>query len=140
METENLKNLLQITFPNGEYGESFITTVTTSKHYKILSKYSDETLASVCVLLTPATDEWEVIVIATHPNFQGQGNASTLIKKAIILAKENNIKKLHLEVSEKNQTAISFYKKHNFNQVGKRKDYYKKGEHAVLFAHVFPNL
>ena len=43
-----------------------------------------------------------------------------------------NIKKLFLEVSQKNIIADNFYRKFDFLTVGIRKNYYKDGSNALL--------
>ena len=43
-----------------------------------------------------------------------------------------NIKKLFLEVSQKNIIADKFYRKFDFFTVGIRKNYYKDGSNALL--------
>ena len=43
------------------------------------------------------------------------------------------ISKINLEVNSKNFIAINLYKKFGFQQVGKRKNYYKDGD-AILFS------
>ena len=53
---------------------------------------------------------------------------SYLIKKFEKL----NLKKLILEVSQRNVTAERFYNRFDFYTVGVRKNYYKDGSHALL--------
>ena len=53
---------------------------------------------------------------------------SYLIKKCEKL----NLKKLLVEVSQRNVTAERFYDHFDFSTVGRRKNYYKDGSHALL--------
>ncbi len=71
----------------------------------------------------------EIWCLATHPEFQGQGVMGRLLKEAQQLAPE-----IWLEVHERNQYAIGFYKNKGFQQVGIRKRYYEDGGDAWLFS------
>ena len=56
------------------------------------------------------------------------------MKYLITYCVENNIKKIHLEVSSKNKIAINLYTKFGFTQVGLRKNYYKNSD-AILMCY-----
>ena len=57
--------------------------------------------------------------------------ASALMEFMLEEAKKNNIKNISLEVSEKNEGAISLYEKFGFKEVAKRIGYYE-GTDALL--------
>lgn len=63
----------------------------------------------------------EIVLIATRPEFQRQGVARQLLDA--IPARTGHV---FLEVSEDNRPAIEFYKKTGFEEVGRRKNYYKR--------------
>ena len=46
--------------------------------------------------------------------------------------KSSVLKKILLEVSQSNVTAVRFYSRFDFSTVGIRKNYYKDGSHALL--------
>jgi ribosomal protein S18 acetylase RimI-like enzyme len=48
-----------------------------------------------------------------------------MINNALIHCKANSIDKITLEVNEKNTKAINFYKKKNFINIGRRRNYYE---------------
>lgn len=77
-------------------------------------------------------DETEIMNIAVKNSFRRQGIGKLLLEKLINYAKNLNIKKIHLEVNENNFPAISLYKKLNFIEDGRRKNYYKNSEDAIL--------
>lgn len=82
-------------------------------------------------------DEIEILNVGVHPTVQRQGLASQLLKHGIEFAKAYSVKKIFLEVSESNLTAIKLYEKHHFRQVGLRKNYYTysgKVENALLYS------
>ena len=66
--------------------------------------------------------EYEILLIYVSKNFRKKGLGTRLLKKI----EENNssLKKIYLEVSEKNLHGILFYKKMGFNIVSTRKNYF----------------
>lgn len=76
-------------------------------------------------------DEVEIFTIAVDKDYQNKGIGSKLLDHLIDRSKVNDIKKIWLEVSTKNQAGISLYKKYGFKIMGLRKNYYQKlGEDA----------
>ena len=76
-------------------------------------------------------DEVEIFTIAVDRNYQNLGIGSKLLDHLIGWAKDDDIKEIWLEVSTKNDAAISLYKKFDFKVMGLRKNYYQKlGEDA----------
>lgn len=73
-------------------------------------------------------DEGELLNIAVDENFRKKGIAAMLLDALEKFFAENNVKKIFLEVRERNIHAISFYIKHGFNKNGLRKNYYKNPE------------
>ena len=58
--------------------------------------------------------------------------SKALIEYIINYCIENDIKTINLEVSSKNIVAINLYKKYGFEEVGRRKNYYKDVD-GILF-------
>ena len=48
------------------------------------------------------------------------------------IQKENDIKKLTLEVNYKNTSAIHLYKKFNFKEIAVRQKYYRNVDDAII--------
>ena len=69
-------------------------------------------------------DEIEIISIIIDKKFRKVGIGKNLLNKLLNIALKKKINNIFLEVSVKNQIAISLYKKFNFIKVGKRKNYY----------------
>lgn len=82
--------------------------------------------AAAFVFLRRIIDEWALLNIAVRPGFRRQGKAYALLSHAIRLARKNKIKKITLEVNEKNHPAISLYESLGFKTVGRRPGYYAK--------------
>ena len=77
-------------------------------------------------------DEVDIMNIAVKKEYRNLGIGSILLNYLISTCKQNNIKKINLEVNEKNQIAIRLYNKFNFQIVGKRKKYYNNCDDAIL--------
>lgn len=76
-------------------------------------------------------DEVEIFTIAVDKAYQNFGIGSKLLDHLVAWAKDESVKKIWLEVSTKNQAAISLYQKFDFKVMGLRKNYYQKlGEDA----------
>lgn len=71
--------------------------------------------------ITISFDEADIIDIITSKEYRNHGIGNSLISYAI---KDNNLKKINLEVRESNKIAIEFYQKMNFKKVRIIKKYY----------------
>ena len=69
-------------------------------------------------------DEGELLNIAVEEKFRHYGIGRKLMQELFEKMHSNNVEKLFLEVREKNDTAIRFYRGLGFAECGKRKDYY----------------
>ena len=69
-------------------------------------------------------NEYEIIAISTNIKYLRKGVGSELLCRLFKKAKTNSVKKIFLEVSNKNLVAIKMYNKFGFYQVGLRKKYY----------------
>jgi len=69
-------------------------------------------------------DEAEIITIGVAPEQRRTGIATAMLRIIEKTLKEQQVKKLFLEVSSQNIAGINMYKKQGFNQVGIRPKYY----------------
>ena len=82
-------------------------------------------------------DECHLQNISVIDEFRNQGLGTYVIEVLIGRAKIFGLKVIFLEVRESNKVAISFYKKLNFKEVGRREGYYVKDsgrESALLMS------
>ena len=77
-------------------------------------------------------DEAQINFFSIKQKYRRKGYGSYLMRNLIKLCKKLNVKRILLEVSDKNSIAEVFYNKFNFLNVGRRKNYYKNGSDAVL--------
>ena len=78
-------------------------------------------------------DEYHLNNIAIKKQFQGKGLGDKLLAEVIQYVKSEDGKLVFLEVMHDNESAIHLYERNGFTSVGKRKDYYRKGKHAILY-------
>lgn len=78
-------------------------------------------------------DEGQITNIAVRRAARQRGIGSKILKSLISWAREREIAVIGLEVREKNENALSLYKKNGFEAVGRRRNYYKNPtEDAIL--------
>jgi len=77
-------------------------------------------------------DEAQINFFVINEKYRKKGFGSYLMKYLIKQCEQLKIKKLFLEVSHTNITAVKFYRRFNFSTVGIRSNYYKDGSDALL--------
>ena len=71
--------------------------------------------------------------IAVHPEYLRRSIGKNLIQHIIARVILRNVGVILLEVSAENIPARECYQSLGFNQMGIRKDYYSKGDDAILY-------
>jgi ribosomal-protein-alanine N-acetyltransferase len=79
-----------------------------------------------------AGDDAELQRIAVDPAYRRRGLASDLLAAVVEQAAEEGAGRLLLEVREDNTTAADFYQARGFEEVGRRRGYYRDGAAAVV--------
>lgn len=78
-------------------------------------------------------DEVQIANVAVHPDQRRRGIAENLLKSLYASSKASGMSVITLEVRESNKPAICLYKKRGYQEVGRRKNYYKSpAEDAIL--------
>ena len=99
-----------------------------SKYF--MCKLNNEIVGFAGVLIV--LDEADITNIVIKKDFRNKGIGTSLLNYLIEFCKSQNLTKINLEVSSKNDIAINLYKKFGFKQVGNRKNYYKNSD-GLLF-------
>ena len=76
--------------------------------------------------------ETDMMNIAVHPEFRKKGIATALITQLIIYLSQQGSHSLMLEVRASNDPAISVYKRLDFVEVGRRRNYYRNPREDAL--------
>jgi [ribosomal protein S18]-alanine N-acetyltransferase len=78
--------------------------------------------------------DWELENIVVAPGFRRKGLATQLLAALLTRAHETNSESVFLEVRESNQAARALYRRHGFEENGRRGLYYANPpEDAVLY-------
>lgn len=107
--------------------EMLLSEIATAEGFVLL----DKGLVKSFVLYRCMPDVWEISLVATHPQYTGQGWAEQLLKFMISNKCSNSI---WLEVHVDNIPAQRLYEKVGFVKVGQRPRYYKDGAKALLYS------
>ena len=96
--------------------------------FKIWKIYGNNLIGYVCFF--QVKNEVEIVKIGIMKSHQGKNYGTHLITKI----KNLSIKKIFLEVSSLNKTAIKFYEKNGFKIIGVRKNYYTLKDNSKVNA------
>lgn len=109
------------------------------KHYKIadyirnsiykIYTYSIEDKIVGFIISTLIEKELEILAVFVKEDYRKQNIATELMKHII---KNNDVKRVLLEVSEKNIAAINLYQKLGFKTISKRLNYYKDSDALIM--------
>lgn len=77
-------------------------------------------------------DEGYISNVAVAPEYRRQGVADALLNALADRARALRLSFLTLEVRQSNAPAVALYKKHGFDLVGRRKNYYEKPREDAL--------
>lgn len=109
--------------------ESFLFEFEKSSHSRNIALCINGLIVAYCVAWV-ILDEVHIGQITVDKGHRRQGNAEKLLN--YLFYEYQSLRSFHLEVSKKNYTALSLYKKMGFKEKAIRKNYYKDGSDAVL--------
>lgn len=87
----------------------------------------DVSLAVVQLVL----DEAELLTIAVDPDKRRHGIGGKLMRRVLEAAAARGATRMFLDVAADNLAAIALYRSHGFAEIGRRKNYYRHGDHSV---------
>ena len=91
--------------------------------YRILTATADGRLIGYVSTFLVA-DEMNIANVAVDSEFRRQGVGKRLMDSAVILAKQNRMTTIYLEVRKSNEAAQELYRKVGFERGGVRKNFY----------------
>lgn len=104
----------------GEFGNDY-------SHFFAEKDNDGKILGYVCVRIL--YEEAQVCNIAVLPEYRRQGIATRLIYKMIEFAESEECIRCELEVNTQNDPAIGVYRKCGFQEVGLRKNFYRRNRY-----------
>lgn len=134
-DLEQIKENLQTAFDDFWNFEIFKEELANTNSMYLVLKYENEIVSFGGIKFI--LDEADIMNIVTKKDKRNQGFAKFLLNELITMAKEQNCKTITLEVNENNLPAIKLYKDFKFKEIGKRKNYYKNGDTAILMTYTF---
>src|SRR5688500_8796871 len=78
------------------------------------------------ILVWFAADEAELANIAVAPSVRGRGVGAALLDEALSAAEERGTVRVFLEVRDSNERARALYASRGFEEVGRRRGYYRR--------------
>lgn len=76
-------------------------------------------------------DQADIVTLGVMPAFRGKKIGDLLLETSFERLKQNGVADLFLEVAVNNPHAIELYRRHDFKQVGKRPNYYTRGDEKI---------
>lgn len=134
-DLEQIKKNLQTDFDDFWNFEIFKEELVNNNSMYLVLRYENEIVSFGGIKFI--LDEADIMNIVTKKDKRNQGFAKFLLNKLITIAEKQNCKTITLEVDENNLPAIKLYKDFEFKVVGKRKNYYKNGNTAILMTYTF---
>lgn len=87
-------------------------------------------------VLACAADEAEIQSLAVAPSMRRQGLGALLLQATLTAALERKAAQVHLEVRESNAAARAFYRRHGFEETGRRRLYYRDPDEAAVLMQI----
>ena len=129
-DLEEIKDTLQNDFDDFWNFEIFKEELVNNNSSYLVLRYDNEIVCfgGIKIIL----DEANVMDIVTKKAKRNQGFGKFLLNELINMSIKKNCSSITLEVRENNMPAIYLYKSFDFEEVGRRKRYYKNGDTAIL--------
>jgi [ribosomal protein S18]-alanine N-acetyltransferase len=125
-----LSALHQACFDDGWGPNSMDEILRSPGVYAILAV--DDDMPAGLALGRMAADEAELLTICVAPEFRRRGLGAALIRAVASVVPR--ARALHLEVAADNRGALVLYRQLGFQQVGRRKDYYRRAGNSLVDA------
>ncbi len=123
-----ISNWERSNFSNAEiYNAKQLENIFNNNTYQIIGAYDESKLCGYIII--HIGDKIDIEKIFVESNSRKQGIGTKLVKYVV---EHFPNKKIILEVSKENSTAISFYKTLGFNLLNTRKDYYGINKDALI--------
>jgi len=134
MREEDLEEVLRIeneSFSDPWRKECFLEDIHKEFTCPAVAKIGEELVGYTC--LWRIEDELQIANIAVDKGYRRKGIAQKLIEWIIQQGLKQNCRTVLLDVRESNLVALEFYRKFGFEEIGRRKNYYRYPvENAII--------
>ena len=137
LTTQHLADVIELDEATNQHPWTGKQWVDSLDHHTCYGWWQGEQLVGFAVCMI-TLDEAELLLIAIAPEYQRQKLGSRLVQAVFSELSGQGVLKLFLEVRESNAAACGFYRRHQFEQAGRRKGYYPTSigrEDALLYTH-----
>ncbi len=120
----------------GAWSRDTFTAMLENEHNHLLMMRTDEESKPVVAycLYQVMFESAEILRMGTHPKWQRQGIAQSLLARLFQELTELEVESLMLEVRANNKPAIKLYEKNGFEQIDIRKGYYSQEKGPAIDA------
>jgi ribosomal-protein-alanine N-acetyltransferase len=144
MRAEDLREVLEIersSFDNPWSGALFLQELRIPFSRILVIRPADETVPPIVGYLCRwfVADEMHVLNVAVHPRYRRRGIGAVLMAEALREARERTAEAVTLEVRRSNLGARRLYASLAFEEVGVRRNYYGRGEDALIMRLALPH-
>ena len=94
--------------------------------FGLIAYHHDEPIGIVMYAYSP--QQADIVTFGVLPAYRGKHVSDELMEESFRFLEEHGIKDVFLEVAVDNEHAISLYQRHGFKEVGRRPDYYVRGD------------
>lgn len=126
-----VSKLERLCFPNEPWSEQSLL-VLCREHGTGFVALSEEGAVLAYVGMTYAADEGSITNVATHPDTRRQGLGRAVVSALLTQAKALGLANVYLEVRVSNEAAIALYRSLGFEEIGRRRHFYRQPTEDAL--------
>ena len=130
--------LERLCFPHEPWSEQALL-VLCREHGTGFVALSEDGIPLAYVGMTYAADEGSITNVATHPDARRQGLGRAVVSALLAHASTLGLTDIYLEVRVSNEAAIALYRSLGFEEIGRRRHFYRQPtEDALLMKATIP--
>lgn len=133
MKEEHLDQVMEIekkSFSDPWNKSFFSQDIDNQSALPLVAKADDKIIGYVC--LWKILDEIQISNIAVCPERRRRGIGEEMMQRILKMTKEQDYRRISLDVRISNKAAINLYQKFGFREAGRRKNYYRHPQEDAL--------
>lgn len=133
MKEEDLDQVMEIekkSFSDPWNKSFFSQDIDNQSALPLVAKVDDKIIGYVC--LWKILDEIQISNIAVCPERRRRGIGEEMMQRILKMTKEQDYRRISLDVRISNKAAINLYQKFGFGEAGRRKNYYRHPQEDAL--------